>query len=50
MKQNVYEVIVNVGGHLNHVQISANDSYSAKKMAEAQYGAANVKSGARKIG
>jgi hypothetical protein len=50
MKQGLYEAVVKVGGHLTKIQITAPDSYSARKMLEAQYGADNVKGGAVKIG
>jgi hypothetical protein len=50
MKNAIYETIVKVGGQLTKIQCTAPSSYAALKMMEAQYGAANVKSGAVKIG
>lgn len=50
MKNGLYETVVKVGGQLVKVQCTAPNSYAALKMMEAQYGAANVKSGAVKIG
>lgn len=44
-----YEATINAGGMLTKAQVSANDTISAKRLLEAQYGKENIKSGVYEV-
>ena len=44
-----YEATVNAGGMLTKAQVNANDTISAKRLLESQYGKENIRSGVYEV-